>query len=261
MKRFAALFFVVAVAQAKPSGVLETLVLPAVAPLATQYHAQDTIGQYTYGYSNPLSSKAEVRSLDGITKGSYNYLDGEGKVQSVSYTADAKTGFQLTSATNLPQAPALPKTPELIPPTPVEDTQEVVEARAKHLDALKEAEARATAEPASITTTIETTLPALKLATPAVATLPAVSATPLVSYNYGIPGAAVTYSTYSAPLLTYNSVLTAPLLHPALPVPALPAVPLLPGFPGAPQQPADQQVDVQTDSVTVEAKASKEKSD
>lgn len=255
MQRFVALFVVIAVAQAKPSGLLQAVVYPAV-PIATQYVAQDTAGQYTYGYSNPLSSKAEVRSLDGVTKGSYNYLDGAGKVQSVSYSADARTGFQLTSATNLPQAPAVPAAPKLVLPTPVEDTKEVTEARARHLDALKEAEARATAEPATITTTIETALPALKVATPAVAALP------IISYNYGFPGAAVTYSTYSAPLLSYNSLLTTPFLHPGLPVPALPAVPLLPGLPGSPEKPANEpQEDAQNDSVTVEAKVSKEKSD
>lgn len=260
MKRFVALFFAVAVAQAKPSGLLDAhLLVPAVAPIATQYIAQDSAGQYTYGYSNPLSSKAEVRSLDGTTKGSYNYIDGEGKVQSVSYSADARTGFQLTGATNLPQAPAIPNPPALIAPTPVEDTPEVSEARAKHLDALKEAEARASVEPASITTTIETALPALKIATPAVSTLP-VSAR-LVSYDYRIPGASVTHSTYSVPLLTYNTLFGAPLLQPALPVPTLPAVPLLPGLPSAVQQPTDQQIDAQNDSVTVEAKESKEKSD
>ncbi|KAK9753043.1 Insect cuticle protein [Popillia japonica] len=259
MKTFVALFLAVAVAHAKPSGVLETVVVP-VASVATQYHAQDSTGQYTYGYSNPLSSKAEVRSLDGAIKGAYNYLDGEGKVQSVSYSADAKTGFHLTSATNLPQAPAVPELPKLILPVPVEDTKEVVEARAKHLDAFKEAETRSSAEPATVTTTIETTLPSLKVTTPALATLSTVRAAPILSYNYGIPGATVTYSTYSAPLLTYNSVFTTPFLHPALPVPALPAVSLLPGLPGASQQ-QQGQVDVQNDSVTVEAKESKEKSD
>merc|ERR1711868_339714 len=33
----------------------------------TQYHAQDDIGQFNYGYSNPLSSKQELKTADGVT--------------------------------------------------------------------------------------------------------------------------------------------------------------------------------------------------
>lgn len=258
MNKFFALFFVVAIAQAKPSGIAAPLVLPAIAipaEISTQYHAQDSAGQYTYGYSNPLSAKAEVRSFDGVTKGAYNYLDGEGKIQSVSYLADAKNGFQLTSATNLPQAPPVPKVPQLIAPVAVEDTPEVVEARARHLDALKEAEVRATAEPATIVTETKTTLPAVNAA---VASIPV----PAPVFSYNIPGATVTYSTYPAQLLAaYNPH----LLSAFAPVQAFPAFAPIPGIPALPALPGSNeekpQVDVQNDSVTIEAKESKEKSD
>ena len=84
--------------------------VPFAAPIAvsSQYHAQDTLGQYNYGYINGLSSKAEVKSVDGITRGGYTYVDAEGKLQSVQYTSDSANGFRV-AATNLPVAPPAPK--------------------------------------------------------------------------------------------------------------------------------------------------------
>lgn len=79
----------------------------ASAPLAvakTQYHAQDELGQYSYGYADGLSSKQESRTADGITTGSYSYLDANGIVQNAKYVADA-AGFRV-AATNLPVGPA-----------------------------------------------------------------------------------------------------------------------------------------------------------
>jgi hypothetical protein len=87
--------------------------LVAAAPVATphvaavpidttnsQYHAQDDIGQYNYGYSDPNSVKQEVRTADGVTRGSYSYVDANGLVQTVNYISDAM-GFRV-AATNLP---------------------------------------------------------------------------------------------------------------------------------------------------------------
>lgn len=104
----------------------------ASAPLLKQYHAQDSLGQYTYGYEGGPSAKNEVRSLDGVTRGSYSYVDPEGKLQSVAYTADALNGFRV-AATNLPEAPKELVSTPLIAPEPVQDTPEVVKARADHL--------------------------------------------------------------------------------------------------------------------------------
>lgn len=73
-----------------------------VTPNQYQYHNQDALGQYSYGYSEPLSSKQEVRSLDGITRGSYSYQDSDGIIQTVDYRAD-DSGFHV-AATNLPKA-------------------------------------------------------------------------------------------------------------------------------------------------------------
>ena len=84
------------------------VVVPAAAPtvpvaapvVSSQYHAQDDLGQYNYGYSNPNSAKVETKSADGIVRGSYTYVDPEGKLQTVQYISDA-FGFRV-AGTNLP---------------------------------------------------------------------------------------------------------------------------------------------------------------
>merc|ERR1719397_99208 len=72
----------------------------------SQFHAQDDIGQYNYGYSSPTSTKQELKTADGVTRGSYSYVDANGLVQAVNYISDAM-GFKV-AATNLPvhQLPA-----------------------------------------------------------------------------------------------------------------------------------------------------------
>ncbi|KAH8239468.1 hypothetical protein KR032_004666 [Drosophila birchii] len=71
-------------------------------PTQRQYITQDQLGQYSYGYAEPHSSKQETRTLDGITRGSYSYRDAAGKLQTVDYVADNE-GFHV-AATNLPKA-------------------------------------------------------------------------------------------------------------------------------------------------------------
>lgn len=149
MKFFFAFSAVVTVAFAKPSGFLAAplayaAVPLAAAPVSSQYHAQDELGQYTYGYASGLSAKAETKTFDGVTRGSYSYVDAEGKLQSVEYVSDAVNGFR-AAASNLPVAPAVPAVPALPVPVPVSDTPEVVEARAQHLAALQEIATRSSA--------------------------------------------------------------------------------------------------------------------
>ncbi|KAJ4429255.1 hypothetical protein ANN_26258, partial [Periplaneta americana] len=107
----------VAVAHAAPAAVPAVAVAHAAdaAPYAvaapavsdsSQYQAQDTLGQYSYGYADSNSQKQEVRTANGITHGGYSYVDGHGLVQSVKYHADA-LGFRV-AATNLPVGPAAP---------------------------------------------------------------------------------------------------------------------------------------------------------
>ena len=67
---------------------------------------QDELGQYNFGYSDPNSARTETKTADGVVRGSYNYLDTQGLIQTVHYVADA-LGFRV-AATNLPAAPQGP---------------------------------------------------------------------------------------------------------------------------------------------------------
>merc|ERR1712209_86951 len=83
--------------------VASTPVVAAATPVDatnSQYHAQDDFGQYNYGYSDPKSVKQEVKTADGVTRGSYSYVDANGIVQTVNYISDAM-GFRVAT-TNLP---------------------------------------------------------------------------------------------------------------------------------------------------------------
>ena len=128
--------------------------------VSSQYHAQDTLGQYSYGYSGGPSAKTETRTADGITRGGYSYIDGHGLVQSASYVSDPVNGFRV-AATNLPVGPSAPAAPiapivqaapaVLAAPAPIAipaaiagvplDTPEVAAAKAAHFAAHVEAKA------------------------------------------------------------------------------------------------------------------------
>lgn len=71
--------------------------------VSSQYHNQDHLGQYEYGYSEPNSAKHEVRLANGVTHGGYSYVDGHGLVQSVKYASDPIHGFHV-AGTNLPSS-------------------------------------------------------------------------------------------------------------------------------------------------------------
>lgn len=144
MKIFIVLSVLLAVVLAKPSAVLlETpTIYSAESPLVTQYHSQDELGQYAYGYNGGLSSKTETRTLDGVTRGSYSYIDAKGFLQTVEYTADSVNGFRV-AATNLPKAPIETRTA----PEQIIDTPEVILARAEHLKAFDEAKMKADLAP------------------------------------------------------------------------------------------------------------------
>lgn len=118
----------------------------AVAPVATktQYHAQDELGQASYGYAHPGQVHNAVRDAFGNVAGSYSYVDPEGKVVKTDYIADA-AGFRVASNA-LPVAPAVPAAPAValpVGPAPVQDTAEVVAARAAHLAEHAAAKSRA----------------------------------------------------------------------------------------------------------------------
>ncbi|XP_020284511.1 uncharacterized protein LOC109855082 [Pseudomyrmex gracilis] len=94
---------------------------------------QDSLGQYSFGYSAPGSARSEVRTSNGATRGAYSYVDETGVIQTAQYVAD-DYGFRVI-ATNLPQAPL-----------PVQDTPEVMAARHEHLQALEQARRRSDQE-------------------------------------------------------------------------------------------------------------------
>merc|ERR1719382_703446 len=82
---------------------------PVPAPSHSQFHAQDELGGYNYGYATPTSSKQEFRTPDGVVQGTYSYVDANGVVQTVNYVSDAE-GFKV-AATNLPKAPVAAPAP------------------------------------------------------------------------------------------------------------------------------------------------------
>merc|ERR1719315_449058 len=125
--------------------------LPVPATPSSQFHAQDEFGQFSFGYENINSAKTETKDAFGVTRGSYQYVDANGILQTVNYIADPVNGFRV-AGTNIPVAPAapnvaLPVAPEvpavkpLVAPVPVVETPEVAAARAEHLKAHEEAKA------------------------------------------------------------------------------------------------------------------------
>ncbi|XP_041774707.1 ice-structuring glycoprotein-like [Anopheles merus] len=225
MKLFVVVSSLLAVATAAPSATLyaayahQPALYAAGAPLApatyiaagpaelhSQYHAQDELGQYSYGYNGGLSAKAESKSFDGITRGSYSYLDAENKLQTVAYTADALNGFRV-AASNLPVAPVETRTA----PEPVQDTPEVAAAKADHMAAIEEAKLRnAAAEKEDAAAAAAADSTAIIAAAPAPAAAPALPL-PVATYAAAAP-ASFAYSTHSIaqPIAAYATYAAAP---------------------------------------------------
>ena len=115
---------------------------------ASQYHAQDVLGQASYGYSYPGQAATNFRDAFGNQVGSYAYINPEGKEIRVSYVADAN-GFRVLSNA-LPQAPSNDLSAPVfdgVAPQPVQDTAEVAAAKAEFFRLYKEAAAAAEAAP------------------------------------------------------------------------------------------------------------------
>jgi len=99
----------------------------APAPVtSSQFQAQDEDGNIAYGYQNINSAKQERGNTYGGVEGSYSYVDEAG-VHTVNYVAD-DFGFRVVGD-NLPVAP-VHLAVQAPGPLPVQDTAEVVEARA-----------------------------------------------------------------------------------------------------------------------------------
>merc|ERR1712170_30309 len=138
-------------------------VAPVVEPPSSQFHAQDEFGQFSFGYQNINSAKSETRDAFGVTRGSYQYVDANGVLQTVNYIADPVNGFRV-AGTNIPVAPEVapvaapvvpiaPAAAPLVAPVAPVETPEVAAARAEHLAA--HAEATAAASAADATSSIE----------------------------------------------------------------------------------------------------------
>merc|ERR1712156_1177004 len=127
-----------------------------VPPVSSQFHAGDEFGNSQYGYSNLNSAKHEIGNAFGQKSGSYQYVDPNGKLQTVTYVAD-ELGFRTTDSRlpvapihvyELPVAPVheyeLPVAPvyDGVAPSPVEKTPEVKAAEAEHLAAVAELASR-----------------------------------------------------------------------------------------------------------------------
>lgn len=136
MKTLILVFALFVAVFAAPQTLLTPTIITAQSPVLSQYHSQDTLGQYSYGYNGGSSAKVESKSIDGITRGSYSYVDASGRLQTVEYTADSVNGFR-AAATNLPKSSL----------AGISDTPEVAQAKAEHFRAYNEASLRAAAEP------------------------------------------------------------------------------------------------------------------
>ena len=64
---------------------------------ASQWHAQDELGNHDYGYRNGVSAKHEVGTVGGGVRGSYSWRDQAG-THTVTYIAD-QHGFRELSRT------------------------------------------------------------------------------------------------------------------------------------------------------------------
>lgn len=100
---------------------------------ANQFHGQDGLGAYAYGYETPESAKIENRVRSGDIAGSYTYKSGDNDIK-VRYWADSQ-GFH--------QEDNIPKV-EL---KPVEESEDVRQARLAHEKAWKEAAEAARKQP------------------------------------------------------------------------------------------------------------------
>merc|ERR1719472_316969 len=127
-------------------------VAPIVQPPSSQFHAQDEFGQFSFGYQNINSAKTETKDAFGVTRGSYQYVDANGVLQTVNYIADDTNGFRV-AGTNIPVAPeavalagpVAPAAAPLVAPVAPMETPEVAAARAEHLAAVEKAKADASA--------------------------------------------------------------------------------------------------------------------
>jgi len=192
----------------------------AVVPVATktQYHAQDELGQASFGHSEPTQSHMAVRDAAGGVRGTFSYIGAEGIPFTTNYIAD-HNGYRVASN-------ALPVAPSVSIVGPV-DTPEVQVAKAQHAAAFAEAKARAGRRKRGLVSTpfLHSGIigaPATfgygystAVAHPHALTYSAVAAAPVTTLaHHGLTYGAVAHPV-AAPALAYSSVVAAPAVRPA----------------------------------------------
>ncbi|KAK9752108.1 Insect cuticle protein [Popillia japonica] len=93
--------------------------------LANQYHGQDGVGGYLYGYAVPDIAKTERKKAGGDLRGSYQYINGGGQEIKVQYWDDGNGFHQID---NVPK----------ILPKQIDDAPEVKAAKDAHLKRWRE---------------------------------------------------------------------------------------------------------------------------
>ncbi|XP_068083683.1 uncharacterized protein [Anabrus simplex] len=125
MKLLVVLCATVALASAKPASVtpvvysahLGVVDYSAIEPIVTQYHAQNVLGQASYGHVSGLQAHHAVQDAAGNKVGSYSHIAPNGQVISTNYVADG-SGYRAVS-NGLPVG--------------AQETPEVLAARNAHL--------------------------------------------------------------------------------------------------------------------------------
>ncbi|KAJ1526664.1 hypothetical protein ONE63_008246 [Megalurothrips usitatus] len=199
----------------------------AAAPLATahktQYHAQDELGQASYGHSEPAQSHHATQDAFGNKVGSFSYAAPDGRILRTDYVADA-LGYRVSSN-------ALPLGPASLP-LPVQDTPEVAIAKAQHLAA--HGVHRIAKRSIALVQTPASTAPLAYAAAPiahhaiahqAIAAPLAYSAAPIAHHAIAHQAIAAPLAYSAAPIA--HQAIAAPVAYAAAPVAAVHAGPVL----------------------------------
>ncbi|XP_055385581.1 cuticle protein 6-like [Condylostylus longicornis] len=126
----------------------------------------DELGNYHFGYNDGQTARHEMRTKDGIVRGTYLFVDANDEIKRVSYTSDPVNGYKIVdelpkeekkeSVSTDDKSPATESeattvsSPELDDrisddmnlPKPVMDTPEVLAAKQAHLEAFRQASLR-----------------------------------------------------------------------------------------------------------------------
>nr|XP_053628616.1 cuticle protein 6-like [Cherax quadricarinatus] len=120
-------------------------------PFGQQYGSRDMYGYSTFGYHGINQNRHEFRHPDGRVVGHYSYIQPDGKPAVTFYEAGAGQGYRVRSNV-LPVAETAELSApvdNLVAPEPVQETPEVLQARAEFQAAFDEAKSRPVEEPSA----------------------------------------------------------------------------------------------------------------